>query len=229
MKVQKHARLSILFAACAAIGLTAPSSHAANPVPAEIPKYDGKPGATDKPVKIYIFSGQSNSLGFGRAEGGELHYSSIVLSADPTIKTARMPVVNSGLLPHHVFVTQDGPEKATTAHVFKGAYLPEADYGKMTPAGTSTLALGDVTADLPSIDGLHTVVVEGYNDFLPELQSGKITLAVHSFLRHSGQAGKDAPPKSHLSVWLEEAKIPPLLLEEFAQRESGKPAAGKQK
>jgi alpha-galactosidase len=138
------------------------SAVAGNPIPAEIPKYDGKPAATDKPVKIYIFSGQSNSLGFGRAEGGELHYSSILLSADPTVKTARMPVGNSGLLPHHVFLTKDGSEKGATARVFTGAYQPDADYGQMTPAKTGTVALGDVNADLPALDGPHTTVVEGY-------------------------------------------------------------------
>ena len=162
MKNHKHIHISILSAACAALTLAALPSHADNLVPAEIPKHDGKPAAKDKPVKIYIFSGQSNSLGFGRVEGGELHYSSIVLSADPTIKTARMPVGNSGLLPHHVFVSQDGSEKGATAKVLMGAYQPDADYGKMKPAKTSTLALGDVTADLPSIDSPHTTIVEGY-------------------------------------------------------------------
>lgn len=39
--------------------MTALPSLAENPVPPEIPKYDGKPATKDKPVKIYIFSGQS--------------------------------------------------------------------------------------------------------------------------------------------------------------------------
>ncbi|MDT8391998.1 MAG: hypothetical protein RRC34_15970 [Lentisphaeria bacterium] len=58
-----------------------------------------------------------------------------------------------------------------------------------------------------------------FNDFLPELESGKITVAVHSFLRRSGYQGKAAPPKGHLSVWLEEAKLPPLLVEEVRNRQ----------
>jgi len=162
MKINKYIPIPILSAAFAVLSLTALPSHADNPVPAEIPKYDGKPAATDKPVKIYIFSGQSNSFGFGRAEGGELHYSSILLSADPTVKTTRMPVGNSGLLPHHVFVTKDGSEKGARAKVFSGAYQPDADYGQLTPAKTGTISLGDVTADLPTLDGPHTTLVEGY-------------------------------------------------------------------
>jgi len=58
-----------------------------------------------------------------------------------------------------------------------------------------------------------------FNDFLPELKSGKITVAVNSFLRRSGHRGKSAPPRGHLSVWLEEAKMPPLLVAEVQQRE----------
>jgi hypothetical protein len=68
-----------------------------------------------------------------------------------------------------------------------------------------------------------------YKDFLPELESGKITLAVNSFLRRSGHSGKEAPPKGHLSVWLEEAKIPPLLLEEVERRQRDHAGEGKQK
>ncbi len=156
-----HQRIRELVAFFAALIMTSLPSLADNPIPPEIPKYDGKPAAKDKPVKIYIFSGQSNSLGFGRAEGGELHYSSVLLSADPRIKTARMPVGNSGLLPHHVFLSKDGPEKGATAKIFNGAFTPGSDYATMTPVETNTVALGDVTADLPSKAG-HTTLVEGF-------------------------------------------------------------------
>jgi len=155
-----------LFAACLFIGIAAATlplpALADNPVPATIPEYDGKPGSSDEPVKIYIFSGQSNSLGFGRVEGGELHYSSILLSADPNIKTARLPVGTSGLLPHHVFISKEGPEPGATVKVFKGPFEPDVDYAAIRAVSTGTLPLGDVTADLPTIDGPHTCVVEGY-------------------------------------------------------------------
>lgn len=162
MRNKKHDSVTVLVAVCAAIMMTLLPVFAGNPVPSEIPKYDGNPGVKDKPVKIYIFSGQSNSFGFGRPEGGERHYSSIVLSADPRVKTARMPVGNAGVLPHHVFISKEGLDKGATAKVFQGEYSPGTDYGKLKPATTGILALGDVTADLPTIDGPHTTVVEGY-------------------------------------------------------------------
>ncbi len=162
MDTRQYRLLAILFAMGSALLLSARSSEAANPVPAVIPKYDGKPAATDKPVKIYIFSGQSNSFGFGRVEGGDLHYSSIVLSADPTIKTARMPVGNAGILPHHVFLSEGGPDRGATARVYAGAYKPDTDFANLNPAKTEKVALGDAAADIPSIEGPHTTVVEGY-------------------------------------------------------------------
>lgn len=152
----------VLLIGCMAITLCPMLASADNPVPAVIPKYDGEPGAKDKPVQIYIFSGQSNSFGFGRAEGGDLHYSSIVLSADPRVKTTKMPVGTAGLLPHYVFTTESGDEKGATAKVYEGAYEPGTDYSKLTPVSTSTIALGDATLDLPGTDGPHTTVVEGF-------------------------------------------------------------------
>ncbi len=134
---------------------------AQNPIPAVIPKYDGKPASKDKPVKIYIFSGQSNSLGFGRPEGGSLPYSSILLSADPTIKTTKMPTGTAGVLPHHVFTSKEGEVKGATAKIFKGGYNAESDFSGVKPVVTETVALGDVTVDLPFKDG-HATVVEGW-------------------------------------------------------------------
>ena len=51
-----------------------------------------------------------------------------------------------------------------------------------------------------------------YNDFLPEFQSGKVTIAVKSFLRTTYHKNKPAPPRGHLSVWMEEMKIPEIVL-----------------
>lgn len=157
-----HRTTCIWVAASLAFIAAALSQAAADhPVPAVIPAYDGHPAATNKPVKLYIFSGQSNSFGFGRAEGGELHYSSVLLSADPTIKPTRMPVGSSGLLPHHVFVSEHGPERGATAKVFAGSGDPDAKDRTLIPVETKLVALGDVTADLPARAG-HTAVVEGF-------------------------------------------------------------------
>lgn len=46
------------------------------------------------------------------------------------------------------------------------------------------------------------------DDFLPELASGKVTIAVKGFLRYTGYRGKLAPSTGHMSVWLEQMKLP---------------------
>lgn len=78
----------------ALLALLAMPVFAAPIIPAELPRPDDRPPTSDKPVKIYILSGQSNSLGFGRADGGSPTYPSIYLSADPTVKPCKMPVGN---------------------------------------------------------------------------------------------------------------------------------------
>lgn len=48
-----------------------------------------------------------------------------------------------------------------------------------------------------------------YNDFRDEFQGGKVTIAAASFLRYNTPRGV-IPPRGHFSLWIEEAKIPPL-------------------
>jgi hypothetical protein len=48
------------------------------------------------------------------------------------------------------------------------------------------------------------------DDLMPEFESGKVTIAVKSFLRQNGHRNKAAAPSGHLSVWLESAKLSPL-------------------
>jgi len=65
----------------------------AETIPAELPPVDpAAPVAKDKPVKVYIMSGQSNMLGFGRIEGAKSVYSRVFFSADPTATDTIMPV-----------------------------------------------------------------------------------------------------------------------------------------
>ena len=45
-----------------------------------------------------------------------------------------------------------------------------------------------------------------YTDFRNEFKGGKVTIAATSFLRYD----KDPAPQGHLTLWLEEQKIPPL-------------------
>ncbi|NIS49670.1 MAG: hypothetical protein GWN67_19855 [Phycisphaerae bacterium] len=48
-----------------------------------------------------------------------------------------------------------------------------------------------------------------YNDFRDEFKGGKVTIAATSFLRYNNPRGT-IPPRGHLTLWMEEAKIPPL-------------------
>jgi len=48
-----------------------------------------------------------------------------------------------------------------------------------------------------------------YADFRDEFKDGKVTIAVDSFLRYNSPQGP-IPPRGHLTVWLEEQKLPPV-------------------
>lgn len=79
----------------------------AAPVPATLPRPDGKPGDMTKKVKVYILAGQSNMVGFGMLKGASPVCPSIFLSADPSVMPGRMPVGNSALLPLKVHQSAD--------------------------------------------------------------------------------------------------------------------------
>ncbi len=49
-----------------------------------------------------------------------------------------------------------------------------------------------------------------YNDFRGEFQGGKVTIAATSFLRYNHPRIKPYPPRGHITVWMEEQKIPPV-------------------
>jgi hypothetical protein len=49
----------------------------ATEIPTQLPDPDDKPPATDKPVKVYILSGQSNMVGIGQISGGGTRWSGI--------------------------------------------------------------------------------------------------------------------------------------------------------
>ena len=52
-----------------------------------------------------------------------------------------------------------------------------------------------------------------YNDFRPEFESGRVTIAVKGFLRHTRYMNQPAPPTGHLSVWLEQVQLPEMVTE----------------
>lgn len=125
-------------------------------LPVELPPPDAKPAAKDKPVKVYILSGQSNMVGFGAVKPANPQYAKIFLSADPTAKLAKLPVGGAALMKHGMY--------ESTASIYQGAYDPKADYSTMKPAKQESVALGDSSDPLPTIDGPHTVIVNAFID-----------------------------------------------------------------
>lgn len=51
-----------------------------------------------------------------------------------------------------------------------------------------------------------------FADFRSELAGGNVTIAATSFLRFNHPRFGIQPPRGHISVWLEEMKIPPAAL-----------------
>lgn len=137
----------------------------AGTIPVDLPRPDGKPGVATKPVKVYILSGQSNMVGFGRLSGAAPVYPSIYLSADPTVMPCKMPVGPSALLPHGIYQSaKAGARKGAKVFFYKGRYDPNIDYSKLKPIKKTTVALGTVSARLPHFKGAYTVVVKAYID-----------------------------------------------------------------
>ena len=100
-------------------------------ITAVLPQHNQKP-PSDVKVKVYILAGQSNMVGFGTLEGARPTYPSIYFSAEPALKTGRMPVGNSAILPHWVYQTaeRDAP-KGGKVMIYKGNYKGGRDYSKL--------------------------------------------------------------------------------------------------
>ena len=49
-----------------------------------------------------------------------------------------------------------------------------------------------------------------YTDFRDEFKGGKATIAATSFLRYNHPRHGVKPPRGHITVWIEEQKIPPV-------------------
>jgi hypothetical protein len=69
-------------------------------------------------------------------------------------------------------------------------------------AAKSTAGVGRRQGGQPRGARITTDLREAFRD-------GSVTIAVHSFLRYNTPRGP-IPPRGHLSVWIEEAEIPPL-------------------
>ncbi|NNC90441.1 MAG: hypothetical protein HKN82_18450 [Akkermansiaceae bacterium] len=69
--------------------------------------------------------------------------------------------------------------------------------------------LAESTSGVPNRQGGQPRGGHVYGDFRDDLKDGKVTIAVTSFLQ-THKRGQPIPPSGHLTVWIEEQKIPPL-------------------
>jgi len=69
--------------------------------------------------------------------------------------------------------------------------------------------LAESTSGVPNRQGGQPRGGHIYSGFLNDLRDGKVTLAVTSFLQFH-KSGNPIPPSGHLTVWIEEQKIPEL-------------------
>jgi hypothetical protein len=148
-----------------ALSLQGLALQAASPVPAQLPRPDGKPGDAKKPVKVYIMSGQSNMIGFGTPSGAVPAYNSIYLTADPDASFGPFAIFLGGdykIAPLGIYVSADpGAAKGASGAVYKGAYDAAKDYSKEQPVKTETVALG-VSKGLLPVTAEETCVVKAF-------------------------------------------------------------------
>lgn len=95
--------------------------------------------AADKPVKVYILSGQSNMVGIGQANpGGMTRYNTYVSAA----KEAK---------------------KGATLSIYRGAYNADTDYNKLEPIETHHVMLGYWPhTSFPTVEGPSTHVARAF-------------------------------------------------------------------
>jgi hypothetical protein len=190
--------MKIISSVLAALSVMVFQSYAA-PVPLKLDRPDGKPGNSDKPVKVYILAGQSNMVGMGDISGARPPYPSVYLSADPAVIPGVMPAGVSrsksackwfwkgrpALKLHGVYQTADAAaQTGAVVSIYKGAYDPNANYAKLTASKTTTMALGVHTATVPTIEVDCTPVATAFIDvpitgtYLVHVGFGKSTHAL---------------------------------------------------
>ena len=153
-----------------AAALSAATLHAA-PIPLNLARPDGKPGSSDKPVKVYILAGQSNMVGMGDIKGAQPPYPAVYLAADPAIIKGKMPAGTSrskgackwfwkgipAVSSHGVYQAATGDVTGATVAIYKGS--------KETKA--TTMNLGQVAESVPTMEGASKTVAKTFID-VPE-------------------------------------------------------------
>jgi hypothetical protein len=187
-------------------------------VPKKLPDPDGDAGSTNKPVKVYILSGQSNMVGMGDITGGSSRHTAFYLSAD-----------------------SDAP-LGVLLSVYKGKYSADTDYDAIEPDLVETNVMGALSKDPKAFatnPGPHTQVAR---TFVEVKKTGEYSFNVgygngsHNSTEISGKeiyrfeaggqrmnkivkmkAGKRYPVKityfgqSQKSVWISRTDIPGTL------------------
>jgi len=124
-------------------------------IPLDLPRPDGKPGDTKKPVKVYILAGQSNMVGMGDVSGARPEFPTVFLSADPAVIPGEMPAGSGRSKSACKWIW--GGVSALAKH---GVYDATASVGnEKTP-----VALGTVSKNLPVLKPGDTLVVTAQID-----------------------------------------------------------------
>lgn len=106
--------MGILFYGCAGMS----DFQTLSPIPEELPDPSGQPPAKDKPVKVYIMSGQSNMVGMGEIGPG-------------------------GMSRYNTYVAADkGAKNGCIVSVYKGEYDPDVNYDQKEPVKTFHARVG---------------------------------------------------------------------------------------
>lgn len=171
----------------------------AAPVPAVLPKPDGKPADMGKKVKVYILAGQSNMVGFGLIRGAAPAYPSIFLSPDPAVMPGLMPVGPSALLPLKV---HRSAEKTFIEVPMTGTYLVHTGYEESSYA-IATLDGKEVYRRNPGEEATLTKV---------NLEQGKRYALAITYLKGGTEAlwleQVDLMGKGDLVTCIKEGKFP---------------------
>jgi hypothetical protein len=145
------------------LGVLSAAPLSAQVIPVNLSAPSDKPVDKTKPVKVFIQSGQSNSLGFGKLEGAKPLYSSIFHSADPSAIACKMPVGESALIPLNIYQSAEpNAEKGGIAHHYASLEIGKPIPSDAKPSNTQTFALGSVAEQIPSASGVPFQVVKTY-------------------------------------------------------------------
>jgi hypothetical protein len=138
--MKRNSNHTILALATATLAAFAPcgAAIAAGEIPATLPKPDGKPGETNKPVKVYILAGQSNMVGMGELGGSKNMYTGVFLTSDPAVATGPLDIFKVGKSKISTLATflPDGTptEKAVAEGLLEvpetGTYQAHCGYGE---------------------------------------------------------------------------------------------------